>query len=58
MISKSLTIGISPVPNQGEAAARHDHVHMGVVGHRRAPCVQHGGDADACAEMLRVVGPA
>ena len=34
---------------------RHDHVHMGVMGHRRAPCVQHGGEADACAEMLWVV---
>jgi hypothetical protein len=25
------------------------------VGHRRAPCVQDGGEADSCAEMLWVV---
>ena len=36
-----------------DAAARHDHVDMRMVGHRRAPGVEHGGDADARAEMLR-----
>ena len=39
-----------------DAAARHDHVHVRVMGHRRAPGVQHGGDADAGAEMLRIGG--
>jgi len=37
-----------------EAAARHDHVHMGMVGQGRAPSVEHGGDADAGAQVLRV----
>ena len=27
-----------------------------MVGQRRAPAVQHGGDADACTEMARVGG--
>ena len=39
-----------------DAAARHDHVDVRMVGHRRAPGVKHGGDADARAEMLRVGG--
>ena len=39
-----------------EAAARHDHVHVRVMGERRAPGVQHGGEADAGAEMLGVGG--
>jgi hypothetical protein len=34
------------------SAARHDHVEMRMMGHRRAPSVEHGGDADAGAEML------
>ena len=34
-----------------QAAARHDHVHVRMVGHCRAPAVQHGGDADPGAEM-------
>ena len=29
---------------QCDAAARHDHVDMRMVGHGRAPGVQHGGD--------------
>src|ERR1700720_536619 len=29
---------------------------MRMVGHRRAPSVEHGGDADAGAEMLWIVG--
>ena len=37
-----------------DAAARHDHVDVRMVGHRRTPCVEHGGDADACAEMLAI----
>ena len=37
-----------------DAAARHDHVHVRVMRHRRAPSVQDGGDADACAEVFWV----
>lgn len=39
-----------------DAAARHDHVHMRMMGERRAPGMQHGGDADAGPEMLGVGG--
>jgi hypothetical protein len=39
-----------------QAAAGNDDVDMRVMGHRRAPCVQHGGEADARAQMLRVGG--
>jgi len=38
----------------GDAAARHDHVDMGMVRQRRAPGVQHGSDADAGAEVLGI----
>ena len=38
----------------GEPAARHDHVHVRMVGHRRAPGVQYRSDADAGPEMLGV----
>ena len=27
-----------------------------MVSHRRAPCVEDGGDADACIEMLAISG--
>ena len=47
---------IQRLPSSDDAAARHDHVDVRVVGHRRAPGVQHGGDADAGAEMLRIGG--
>ena len=39
-----------------DAAARHDHVHVRMVGHRRSPGVEHGGDADARAEMPGIGG--
>jgi hypothetical protein len=39
-----------------EAAARHDHVDVRMVRHRRPPGVEHGGDADARAEVARVGG--
>ena len=39
-----------------EAAAWHDHVDMGVVRHRRSPGVEHGGDADAGAQVARIGG--
>ncbi len=47
---------IQRVPSSDDAAARHDHVDVRMMGHRRAPGVEHGGDADAGAEMLRVGG--
>ena len=37
-----------------DAAARHDHVDVRMMGERRAPGVQHRGDADAGAEMLGI----
>ena len=37
-----------------DAAARHDHMDMRMVRHRRSPGVEHGGDADAGAEVLRI----
>jgi len=37
-------------------AARHDHVNMRVVGHRRAPAVEHGSGANASAEVLGIGG--
>ena len=39
-----------------DAAARHDDVHMRMMGERRAPGVEHGGEADAGAEMLGIGG--
>ena len=39
-----------------DAAARHDHVDVRVMGHGRAPSVQHRGDADPGAQMLRIGG--
>ncbi len=39
-----------------DAAARHDDVDVRVMGHRRAPAVQHGGEADAGAEALGIAG--
>ena len=38
------------------AAARHDHMDMRMVGHRRAPAVEHGGGADASAEVPGIGG--
>ena len=37
-----------------DAAARHDHVDVRVMGHRRAPGMEDRGDADAGAEVLWV----
>jgi hypothetical protein len=39
-----------------DAAARHDHVHVRMMRHRRAPGVQHSGDADLRAEPLGIGG--
>jgi hypothetical protein len=41
---------------QRKAAAWNDDVDMRMMGQRRAPGVQHGGEADARAEMLGVGG--
>ena len=41
-------------PVERDAAARHDHVDVRMVCHRRSPGVEDGGDADAGAEVLRV----
>ncbi len=38
------------------STAWHDHVEMRMVRHRRAPGVEHGGDADPGAEMLGIGG--
>ena len=38
-------------PIERDAAARHDHVNMRMMRHRRAPGVEHGGDADPGAQM-------
>src|SRR5947208_771511 len=35
-----------------DAAARHDHVYVWMMRHRRAPGVEHGGDADGSAYVL------
>ena len=43
-------------PVRRQAAAGNDDVDVRVVGQRRAPGVQHGGEADARAQMLRVGG--
>jgi hypothetical protein len=37
-----------------ETAAGHVHVDVGMVGHRRAPSVQHGNEADAGAEVFGI----
>ena len=39
-----------------QSAAGNDDVDMGMMGQRRAPGVEHGGEADARAQMLRVGG--
>ena len=39
-----------------QSATRHDHVHVRVMRHRRAPRMKHSGDADAGAEVLRIGG--
>ena len=44
------------LPVERDAAARHDHVDVRMVCHRRSPRVEDGGDADAGAEVLRVSG--
>jgi hypothetical protein len=35
-------------------AARHDHVRMGMVGHRGSPGVKHRGEADLDAQSLGI----
>ena len=38
------------------STARHDHMQVWMVGHCRAPAVEHGGGANAGAEMLWIGG--
>ncbi len=44
------------LPIVRDAAARHDDVEVRVMGHRRAPAVQHGGEADAGAQVPGIGG--
>ena len=46
--------GDPALPIQGETAAGHDHVHVRMMRHGRAPGVQHRCDCDPGAQMLRV----
>jgi hypothetical protein len=39
-----------------QAAAGNDDVDVGMMGHRRAPSMEHGGEADARAEMFGIGG--
>jgi hypothetical protein len=39
-----------------ETAAGDDDVEVGMMGQRRTPGVQHGGEADARAQMLWIGG--
>ena len=43
-------------PVEGYPAARHNHMDVRVVGHGRAPGVEHRGGADASAEVLGIGG--
>lgn len=45
-----------PPPIRCDAATGHDHVDVRMVGHGRAPGVEHGGGADAGAQVLWVSG--
>src|SRR3546814_1557720 len=40
----------------GDAAARYDHVDVGMMGKRGSPCMEYGGDADPGTEMLGISG--
>ena len=39
-----------------EPSTRHDHMNMWMMGHGRAPAVQHGGDTDPRTEALGISG--
>jgi hypothetical protein len=41
---------------KGDAAARHDHVHVRMMRHRRAPSVDHRGNANLGAKPLGIGG--
>ena len=43
-----------PLTVERYSAARHDHVHVRVMRHGRAPGVQHSGDTDAGTQILGV----
>lgn len=48
------TAGDPPGAIRRQSTARDDDMDMGVVGHRRAPCVEHTGHADPSAKVLGV----
>jgi hypothetical protein len=39
-----------------EPSTRYDHVHVRMMGERRAPAMQHGSDTDPCVEALGIGG--
>jgi hypothetical protein len=43
-------------PVERYPATRHNHVEVGMMSHRRAPAMKHGGGADAGAEVARIGG--
>ncbi len=45
-----------PPPIRADAATGHDHVDVRMVGHGRAPGMEHGSDADAGAQVFWVGG--
>ena len=48
--------GDPPLAIGGKAAPWDNAMKVRMMGHRRAPGVEHGGKADACAEMFRIGG--
>ena len=48
------TRGDPPRVIEREASTWHNHMHVRMVGQRRAPAVQHGRDTDPCAEALGI----
>ena len=56
-VHEEVRLGRDPSrPILGQPATRHDHVHVRMMRHRRAPGMQHSGDADAGAEVLGIGG--
>jgi len=48
--------GDPPRVIEREPATRHDHMHVRMMGERRTPGVQHGGDPDPRTEALGIGG--
>jgi hypothetical protein len=52
---KEARLAAYPVrPIERYPTARHNHMGVGMVGHGRAPAVEHGGSADASTKMLGI----